>query len=202
MLCYTIRAPATICTVDKSTVWRHEMTNPQLPITTRDNLKEKFGFWQLKSTNRHSTVQPSCNTFTSASQLLRCSKSARVTVTVTVHPQHTQCPSVNRVTASDLPLNDSEGCPSSLLTLLTLLGFIINDSLSAGYSNMQDLQTSVWMNKLLSQCLDHHLPLSWKRRHLQPILSRWHLMLPEWTTPNSTGSPSSFLMYFTSHRQQ
>lgn len=138
------------------------MTNPQVPITTRNNLKEKWGIWQLKSTHRHSTVQPSRNT--STSQLLITAvnllvlQSQLLYIRSSTGTPYTRCPSVNRVTASDLPLNDSEGCPSSLLTLLTLLGFIINDTLSAGYSNMQDLQTSVWMNTLLSQCLDHHLP--------------------------------------------
>lgn len=73
---------------------------------------------------------------------------------------YTQCPLVSRVTASDQPLNDSVGCPSSLLKLLTVLGFIIDETLSAGYSNMQDLQTSVRMNTLLSRCLYRHLPLS------------------------------------------
>lgn len=120
-----------------------------------------------KSTNQDSIVYPSYNISISTVQLL-------ITVVIRLMLQlqllyihssavtpYTQCPSVNCVTASDRHLNDSAGWSSSSLKLLTLLGFIIDEPLSAGYSNMQDLQTSVKMNKLQSQCLYHHLPLSW-----------------------------------------
>ena len=103
----------------------------------------------------------------------------------------TQCPSVSRVIASDCSLNDSVGCPSSLLKLPTVLAFIIDETLSAGYSNMQDLQTSVKMNTLLSQWPHRHLPVSWheiKRVGLlyvckqdcvqfSPLPCAWHLII-------------------------
>lgn len=65
---------------------------------------------------------------------LQSNSSTQVHVTVTVHPlptPYTLCPSVSRVTASERPLNDSVGCPSSLLKLLTVLGFIIDETLES-----------------------------------------------------------------------
>lgn len=85
-------------------------------------------------------------------------------------------------------LNDSESCPSPLLKLLTQLPFIIDETLSAGYSNMQDLQTSVRMSKLPSPCMCHHLPLSWKACAValpRATCSPWRLVIvPEasWLT--------------------
>lgn len=119
-----------------------------------------------KSTNRDSIVYPSYNISIPTVQLLitvviRLMLQLQLLYVHSAVTPYTQCPSVNCVTASDRPLNDSVGCPSTSLKLLTLLGFIIDETLSAGYSNMQDLQTFVRMNKLLSQCLYHHLPLSW-----------------------------------------
>lgn len=49
--------------------------------------------------------------------------------------QWTLCPSISNATFSDLPLNDSLGCPGSNIEL-PALHFIINDTLSARHLNM------------------------------------------------------------------
>lgn len=106
--------------------------------------------------------------FKSSVQQQQQSSSTYTYCTFTVHSQQPtkhHILSVLQLTVSlrSYPaLNDSESCPSSLLKLLTQLPFIIDETLSAGYSNMQDLQTSVRMSKLPSPCMCHHLPLSWK----------------------------------------
>lgn len=114
------------------------------------------------------------------------SSSSYTYCTVTVHSQQPtkhHILSVLQLTVSlrSYPaLNDSESCPSSLLKLLTQLPFIIDETLSAGYSNMQDLQTSVRMNKLPSPCMCHHLPLSWKACAIalpHATCSPWHLVI-------------------------
>lgn len=121
--------------------------------------------------------------------LSSCYSYSYCTSTAAQLPRYTQCPSVNRVTASNRPLNDSAVCPSSLLKLLTVFGFIIDETLSAGYSNMQHLQTSVKMNTRLSRCRLPPLAAVVKPRNRQEYFiclsvsaphcawRRWHLII-------------------------
>lgn len=101
-------------------------------------------------------------------------------VTALVHPRqpgYLLDSSARGVTASVRPLNDSVDCRSSLQKLLTVWDFIIDETLSAWCSNMQDLQTSVRLNTLLSECLHHHLILTWNGEGIFCVCVRVHAIV-------------------------